>query len=266
MALLAITRMTALDAVRQPVTWLMVAVSLALLFISFLFGMFNFENEDRMRMLATAGVAVGVLNGLFLAVVLATQTVHDEISSRTALTLFAKPVGRGQFLLGKALGVWLAVLAATAVVVAAHIGFLYWGLASGFDDAFDRRSYDHDPGWMADELRIPWVAVASAHLLGLGHTAILVSIAVVLALRLGLAANILVGFAVFVLGHVLAGFHWLGAGVIPALAAFNVDDCIQIPSQTLGFGYVLVAGLYTALFCAGCLLIGLAAFKRQDIP
>ena len=259
MALLALTRMTVADSLRQPVTWLMTGISLILLLLSYSFGMFNFEAEDRMRMLATAGVAVAVINGLFLAVVGVSQSVHDELASRTALTLFAKPLGRGTFLVGKALGTWLTVVGAGLVLIAVHAGLLWLGGRSGFEDALDSHN-------AADAIAVPWRPVLIAHGLALLHSGLMSCIATVLALRLALIANILSCFGLFVLGHLLAGMKLTGALVVPALALFNIDDAIQLMDQPLGWAYVASTALYTGLFAAGSLLIGLALFERQDIP
>lgn len=259
MALLALTRMTVADSVRQPVTWLMTAVSLGLLAMSYLFGMFNFEAEDRLRMLATAGVAVAVINGLFLAVVGVSQSIHDELASRTALTLFAKPLGRGTYLVGKALGVWLTVVASGLVLVAFHAALLWLGGRSSFEDSFSSHS-------AADALHVPWQPVLVAHALGFLHGGVMACVASVLALRLALVANILICFGVFVVGHLLAGVKLMGAVVIPALALFNVDDAIQLTGQSVSWSYVASAALYTILFSAGSLLVGLSLFQRQDIP
>ena len=54
--------------------------------------------------------------------------------------------------------------------------------------------------------------------------------------------------------------------MVPALALFNIDDAIQLMDQPLGWSYVASTALYTGLFAAGSLLIGLALFERQDIP
>jgi hypothetical protein len=262
MAVLALTRLTFADTVRQPAAWLMTGVSLALVLLSFAFGLFNFEDMDRMRMLATAGVAVGVINGLFLAVVATSLAIHDELASRTALTLFAKPLGRGEFIVGKALGVWLAVLASCAVIAAVHVLLLLYASHAGFDS--DDGHHHHDAEAETD-LQVPWAAIAAAHALGAGHSAVLASIAAVLALRFGLVANIVVCFSVFVCGHLLESAGAMGALVVPGLALFSIDDCIQF-GQPVSWGYLAMTALYTALFCAGWLSIGLAFFKRQDIP
>lgn len=260
MALLALTRMTVADGLRQPLTWLAVGLSIGLISLSYLFGMFNFETQDRVRMLCTAGVAIAVLNGLFLGVVLASTAIHDELSSRTALTLFAKPLSRGDYLLGKALGVWLVVALASLVIALVHYGVLILALWTQFEGGDG-----HSHGF-TDDLWVPWARVGGAHLLALCHAAITTCLASVLALRLPLIANILACFAVFVLGHLLPGLGLYGAVVVPALAVFNVDDALQLASQPLTPLYILSTVLYALMCCAGCSLLGMAVFARQDIP
>jgi hypothetical protein len=259
MAVAAIARLTFADAVRQPATWLATGVSLALLGLSWVFGMFNFEDQDRLRMLSTAGVAIAVVNGLFLAVVGAAASVHDELADRTALTLFAKPVPRSAFLLGKAAGIWGNVLIASLVLLSAHLGALALAKATGFELVHDDHHHGADP-----DLRVEWAAVVAAHALGWLHSACLTAIAAVLAIRLGLVANILACFALFVGGHLLLGLGWTGAGPVPALAVFNLDDAIQLGTG-VSSAYLALTGLYTALFCAGWLLVGAAILERQDI-
>jgi hypothetical protein len=265
MATLALARMTWSDCVRQPLAYLMTTVSVALIALSAVFGMFNFVLQDRMRMLATAGVAEAVINGLFLAVVMASVAIHDELASRTALTLFAKPVSRSKFIFGKALGIFLVVAASTMVVIAAHAGALWLGASTGFEMTADPHRHDHLEA-LGDEPWVPWGRLAAAHALGLSHSAVLTSIATVLALRLPLIANVIACFAVFVLGHLLTGAHTLGALVVPALPLFNIDDAVQFPTQACSGVYFAFSVLYAVLYCTGILAVGLAVFSRQDIP
>jgi hypothetical protein len=259
-ALLALTRMTVADGLRQPLTWLATGLAVALVGLSYLFGMFNFETQDRVRMLTTAGVSIAVINGLFLAVVGASTAIHDELASRTALTLFAKPLSRGHYLIGKALGVWLVVIIATLLVVAAHGIALLAALWTQWEDV----DHGHSHGF-ANDLWVPWARLGAAHALGLAHSAVLTCIAAVLALRLPLIANILACFALFVLGHLLPGLGFLGGVVVPALATFNVDDSLQLIGQRLDWTYCGAAFIYAFLSCGGWLLIGLGLFARQDI-
>jgi ABC-type transport system involved in multi-copper enzyme maturation permease subunit len=238
----------------------MTILSLLLVGLSYLFGHFNFETQDRMRMLATSGVAVAVINGLFLTVIGASQSVHNELSSRTALTLFAKPLSRGSFLVGKSLGIWLVTVASGLVIAGVHLLALRWAVHTGFEDVVANRD-----SLTADDLWVPWGAVVCAHVLTACFCAVFASLATVLALRLNLVANILVCFAVFVIVNLLAGSGLVGLVILPALTFYNLDDSIQLPGHPWSVGYLGLTVLYTALYCAGCLLLGLALFKRQDI-
>ena len=259
MAVLALARMTFADGLRQPLTWLAAGLGIALIALSYFFGMFNFETQDRLRMLCTAGVAVTVLTSLFLAVVGASISIHDELASRTALTLFAKPVSRGSYLVGKALGIWLVVTLIAGLLALAHGVAVLLAAWTQFEEISPNTGFSND-------LWVPWGRLIAAHLLGLAHSAVLTCLAAVLALRLPLIANILTCFAIFILGHLLFGLGWTGATVIPALALFNVDDSLQLVQQTLSWTYCGISFIYASLFCAGTLLLGLATFARQDIP
>jgi hypothetical protein len=247
-----IARLTLSDALRQGVTWLALALALALLALTGLFGMFNFEAVDRMRMASTAGLALALALGVVLAALHASLGIHRELADRTALTLFAKPVGRGAYLIGKAAGVTGTALVASLVVALAHAGLLALGAATGFAWGGDHGHEDPAP--------VPWRAVAAGHVLVLCHTACIASLATALAPRLGLAANLGCCAAAFVLGHLLPGL-----GPVPALAAFQIDDAVQATGLRVDAAYLGWAGLYTGLFCAGCTVIGVAAFARQDI-
>jgi hypothetical protein len=146
------------------------------------------------------------------------------------------------------------------VIAGAHALVLGYAQYTGFEDDPARRDFvGHEDLW------VPWREVALAHLLGLGHGAVMTCLATVLALRLPLVANILACFAAFVASHVAAGLGWMGGLALPALALFQVDDSIQLPGHPLSLGYLGLTMLYTAMYCAGCLAIGLALFKRQDI-
>jgi len=134
----AVARLTCAHNLRQPLTWLVTAVGAVLIGLSYFFGMFTWEDADRIRLLATAGVAATTINGLFLGVLLASRAIHDELASRTALTLFAKPMSRSAFLLGKIVGVGVSVATSMAVIAAVHVGFLCWARSQGFGpDAYD---------------------------------------------------------------------------------------------------------------------------------
>lgn len=264
---LVLARLTAADLLRQPATWLVLLIALGLIVLSTVFGMFSFIEEDRMRMLCSAGIAVNALAGLFLGVVGATVAVHRELADRTALTLLAKPIGRGAFLLGKAFGVLAAVAAVCLAVALAHLLATWLGGRSGFDFEFGGDAGHGQAGHqhMADAVAVPWQPLLAGHLLALAQAVCLACLAVVLALRLGLAGNIIACFAAWVVCHLLPQLGLHGAFVLPALDLLAADDAAQVqgglPWTAVGIGLA-----YAGLWCSGVLALGLALFERQDIP
>ncbi|MDA3963631.1 MAG: hypothetical protein PF961_22825 [Planctomycetota bacterium] len=267
MATAAIARLTLANGLRQPITWLSTGVALALLLLCMAFGMFNFVSQDRMNLLITAGIAVSVLNGLFLGVVAASDAVHDELASRTALTLFAKPMSRGSFLIGKALGVWGVTLVSCGAIALAHLGIIALVNSKGFDFYESGPGHGHDHGEGLVEW-LPWGRILAGHALAMANTAVMTCLAAALALRLPLVANILCCFAVFVLAHLLAGTgHATSAAfAIPALALFSVDEGLRFSDSPITLGYFVLCLSYAILYACGALAGGLALFKRQDIP
>ena len=114
----AIARATLVEAIQQPVAFLILlsAVMTTLLVPVFQFHRFG---EDG-RLARDSGLACMLVFGLVLAAGTAGRTVSGEITRGTAAAALGKPVRRVTFLLAKALGVlavtmlfWLGVLCAT---------------------------------------------------------------------------------------------------------------------------------------------------------
>lgn len=255
MALVPIARLTFANNLRQPVTWMMTVVALLLIGLSCLFGMFNFHSADRLRLITTAGVAIHTIHGLFLAIMLSSSAIHDELASRTSLTLFAKPVSRGEFLLGKVLGVFVCIMVTSVILIGVHVLALY---------------LSHDPSKISykpeDSNLIYWGRLTVAHGLCLFQILLFCCISAVLALRLPLVINIVASFGVFILGHMLGSWQWNGALLIPALSLFNLDSALQFHDLPLTMGYIIGTCGYALTFCTACLCLGLALIKGQDIP
>ncbi|MDP7070034.1 MAG: hypothetical protein QF561_01655 [Phycisphaerales bacterium] len=106
--LLAISRNTFFESLRQPVVLVVVVAASLLLVLSNPLAAFTL-GEDQ-RMLIDIGLATIFLAGAVLASFLATNVLGREIANRTALTVISKPVGRPVFMVGKFLGVLGALL------------------------------------------------------------------------------------------------------------------------------------------------------------
>ena len=109
--LLAIIRNTFFESVRQPVVLVVLVGASLLIVLSNPLSAFTMDENQRMLIdigLATIFMAAALLSGF-----IATNVLGREISNKTALTVISKPVGRPLFVIGKFLGVALAMMLAT---------------------------------------------------------------------------------------------------------------------------------------------------------
>ena len=223
-----------------------------------LFGMFNFDEQDRLRLLCTAGAATTMLIGLFLAVVTASKVINDELTSRTALALFAKPMSRWSFLVGKAMGAWTTAAIVVLLLAVAHLLMVWYFGSYGFSG-----SENHDGNALEF---IPIGRVMAAQLLVIANTLVMSTLAAALALRLNLIGNIILCFAIFILAHLIGGSGFASSGLGPALQLFTIDYSLQFPEHLVTPSYLLLSLGHAALYSLAMLFLGQALFLRQDIP
>src|SRR4030088_564581 len=102
------------EAVRDRVLYNLV------LFVLLLTGAAVFIGElsggQERKIIVDLGLSAMLLFGVFIAIFVGVGLVYKEIERRTVYTIFSKPVGRGEFLLGKYLGLCLTLLVNVAVM------------------------------------------------------------------------------------------------------------------------------------------------------
>ena len=116
--LLALTRNTLLECIRQPVTLVASVIGFLLIFLSIPFS--GFTMEDDQRMFIDIGLSTLFMCGVILSAFLATGVVSKEIENKTVLTVVSKPVPRPLFVVGKFLGV-----ACVLMMVALWLGLIF---------------------------------------------------------------------------------------------------------------------------------------------
>ncbi len=116
----AIFRNAVLETVRQPLYALVVVVACAMIALMpafsaqiYAFGAGSGLQHSAERMIAELGLGTVLLAGLVLAVFSAASVISREIENKTALTVLSKKVPRSTFVVGKYLGVAVAVMLAT---------------------------------------------------------------------------------------------------------------------------------------------------------
>lgn len=143
---LAIIRNTFFESVRQPIVLVLLIVSTLMMIVANLTATFTMEDDQ--KMLIDIGMGTVFMFGALLAAFIATNVLTREIENKTVLTVISKPVSRPIFILGKYLGVALAILIASlymcfvfllvehhgvmeTVRVPYHIPVIVFGLSAG---------------------------------------------------------------------------------------------------------------------------------------
>jgi len=124
----AIARNTFREAVRDRVLYNLVLFVL-LLSVSAVFLGAASASQDA-KIIVDLGLSATLLFGAFIAVFVGVGLVWKEIERRTLYAIFAKPVGRGEFLLGKYLGLCLT-LAVNVIVMGAGVTLVLLYVARG---------------------------------------------------------------------------------------------------------------------------------------
>lgn len=109
---LAIIRNTFFESIRQPIVLVLLIAATLLLIIANVTSTFTMADDQ--KMLIDIGLATVFAFGALLAAFIASNVLTREIENRTVLTVVSKPVARPVFVVGKYLGVALAILVASA--------------------------------------------------------------------------------------------------------------------------------------------------------
>jgi len=117
----AIARNTFREAVRDRVLYNLVLFVLLLSIGSVFLGAASASQDA--KIIVDFGLSAMLLFGAFIAIFVGVGLVWKEIERRTVYAIFAKPVGRGEFILGKYLGL-CATLAVNVAVMGAGLTLL----------------------------------------------------------------------------------------------------------------------------------------------
>ncbi len=142
--LFAISSNTFLQTVRQPIYAILVLATLG----SFVLApsLTGWTLDDDNKLLRDLGLSTLLMQGLFLAAFSASAVVNLEIEQKTVLTTVSKPVTRGLFILGKALGVFAAVILAFYLSTIAYVMSLRHGVLQMASETSDMTVIAFGPG------------------------------------------------------------------------------------------------------------------------
>lgn len=124
-----IARNTFREAIRDRVLYNLVLFVLLLVGAAILLG--DLTDRQEARTTINIGLSAMLVFGAFIAIFVGVGLVSKEIEKRTVFAIFAKPVRRGEFIVGKYLGLCLTLLVNIVIMGAGvSLALVYVGNAS----------------------------------------------------------------------------------------------------------------------------------------
>src|SRR3989440_12707338 len=248
--ILTIARNAFREAVRDRVLYNLVIFVLLLIGGAIFLG--ELSDAQETKIIIDMGLSAMLLFGAFISVFVGVGLVYKEIERRTVYAIFAKPVSRGEFLVGKYLGLCLTLFVNVLVMGAGvSLALLYVSR-----------------GWDSLALRI-WPAIMLIYV----ELMILTGVALLFSCFSSPALSALLTFFVFIIGHFssdLKGLansmgsgstRWLFRGlyyVLPNLANLSFITPAahgQMPAAAQALIAMLYAVVYIAVILAAATLI-----------
>lgn len=214
----AIARNTFREAVRDRVLYNLVLFVLLLTGAAVFLGELSAAQEA--KIIVDMGLSSMLLFGVFIAVFVGVGLVYKEIERRTLYAIFSKPVGRGEFLLGKYIGLCLTLAVNVAVMGAGVSAALI---------------YVHG-GWHPLALSI-WPAVVLVYV----ELTIIVAVAILFSSFSSPALSALLTFFVFVIGHFSGDLKNLSAATAAAGTRFIFSALYYLLPNLSNYAYITAA-------------------------
>ncbi len=252
----AIARNAFREAVRDRVLYNLVVFVLLLIAGAIFLGEISAGQEA--KIIVDLGLSAILLFGVFIAIFVGVGLVYKEIERRTLYAILSKPIGRGEFLLGKYLGLCLTLLVNVAIM----------GVGLSLALIYVRR------GWDPLVVRI-WPAILLIYI----ELAILTGVALLFSAFSSPALSALLAFFVFVIGHFSADLktlatsmgsvpsRWIFAGLYYLLPNFANYNAITAAAHGQAVdGRAIAAGaVYGLVYVAVLLSATTLIFSRRNL-
>jgi ABC-type transport system involved in multi-copper enzyme maturation permease subunit len=257
MRVISIARNAFREAVRDRVLYNLVLFVLLLIGGAIFLGELSAGQET--KIIIDLGLSAMLLFGVFIAIFVGVGLVYKEIERRTLYAILSKPIGRGQFLVGKYLGLCLTLLVNVVVM----------GVGVSLALVFIRRGWDP----LASKI---WPAILLIYL----ELTIMTAVALLFSTFSSPALSALLTFFVFLIGHFSGDLKDLAntssSGVsrvlfrilyylLPNLTIYSVITpaahgiAPDLPSILLGVAYAVVYS--TVLLAAATMIFSGRNFK-----
>ena len=251
--ILSIAKNTFRESVRDRILYNLVLFVLLITACAVLLG--DLTDGQEARTIVNFGLNAMLLFGAFIAIFVGVGLVSKEIEKKTVHAIFAKPVRRGEFIVGKYLGLCATLLVNVAVMgVGVTLALLYVGGSSLIG-----------PSWLA-------IILIFFELM------IVTSVAILFSSFSTPALSALLTFLVFIIGHLSASLRDLAATLESRFAAYVLEAIYFVlpnlslfsfrTEAALGIspnGASILGGLaYALCYIVAVLTISIVIFTRRD--
>lgn len=253
--MIAIARNAFREAVRDRVLYNLVLFVLLLTGVAIFIG--DLSGGQERKVIVDLGLSAVLIFGAFIAIFVGVGLVYKEIERRTVYAIFSKPVSRGEFIVGKYLGLCLTLLVNVAIMGAGiSLALIY--VAGGWDPL---------------ALNI-WPSLFLIYI----ELTILTGVALLFSSFSSPALSALLTFFVFIIGHFSSdlnslalsmgstGARWLFRGLyylLPNLANLSYITPTAHGNIPSAF-YVTTAGLYSLIYVVVILSATTLIFRRRN--
>lgn len=283
---LALARATYGETVRRPLYAILLLAFSVAIFLSKFLTLFSFAQE--INLVREMGMATLSFWSLVIIAVLSGTLVTQELEDRTAVTLLAKPIRRGEFLIAKFAGLLLALLPGL-VVLSSVLLLTLWLMSAphlAVPDADLVQNAERGVSPLRTGLAAVWKGflvpeggfVLGGLLLVFLQAVVMTAIAVSLSAFLPVVVTASALLLVFVLGN-LAGYavgavENLGAFargtaraaayLFPNFGYFNLQTAFS-EGKLVSIKYLGLATAYAGLYAAAVFLVSCALFRKREV-
>ncbi|HEY5403396.1 MAG TPA: ABC transporter permease subunit [Pyrinomonadaceae bacterium] len=253
--IMAIARNTFLEAVRDRVLYNLVIFVLLLIAGAIFLG--ELSGGQERKIIIDLGLSTMLLFGVFISIFVGVGLVYKEIERRTVYAIFSKPISRGEFLIGKYLGLCLTLL----------VNVVIMGVGVSLALLFVHR------GWEPLIVTI-WPAILLIYF----ELMMITGVALLFSSFSSPALSALLTFMVFIIGHFSADLKNLASSMdsVVARGLFillyyllpNLSNYSYITpaahGQLPGAANVLLAMLYAAVYIAVTIAVATLVIGRRN--
>ena len=253
------------ESVRERVLYNLVLFAVLLIGASYLIGQLT-AGQD-VKIIKDLGLTATSAFGLFIAIFLGIGLVSKEVERRSIYGLLAKPLTRGEFVLGKYAGLVFTLAVNLAVMAVAQycvLGYMSWIESAEFKASWEAPAADPALLKALFLIFVQLTLITAIALFFSTFSSPLLSAALTIGLFVVGHFNAdLRNFEAVVESQVVAGIALALYYVLPNLAAFDVKNAV-VHAQPVAVGYIALTTIYAMAYVGILLSASVHIFARRD--